>query len=309
MSFLYPGEYIDSTYSIDFDKLYKEGYRGIIFDIDNTLVTHGSPADERAIALFKHLKELGFLCLVLSNNKEPRVKSFAKQVGIKYIYKAGKPKPSGYRTAMERLGTDTKNTLFVGDQIFTDIIGANLTGIRSILVAPIDPHEEIQIVLKRFIEKKGRLDVKEAIGIGVQIAQGMQQLCGQTADLSHFLPQIQPDIQCNLVIPGTGGVVPLAHIPQPLGQLCLHEHVDILRRGIQFQFPGFQIRQDPLQPLYDLSAVLFRDDAAVPQHGGMGDTALNVMPVHTGIKCDRGVKRIYACVNFFGKSSCPKCHI
>ena len=55
MSFLYPGEYIDSTYSIDFDKLYKEGYRGIIFDIDNTLVTHGSPADERAIALFKHL--------------------------------------------------------------------------------------------------------------------------------------------------------------------------------------------------------------------------------------------------------------
>ena len=131
MSFLYPGEYIDSTYRIDFDKLYKEGYRGIIFDIDNTLVTHGSPADERAIALFKHLK----------------------QVGIKYIYKAGKPKPSGYRTAMERLGTDTKNTLFVGDQIFTDIIGANLTGIRSILVAPIDPHEEIQIVLKRFIEK------------------------------------------------------------------------------------------------------------------------------------------------------------
>lgn len=48
---------------------------------------------------------------MLSNNKEPRVKSFAKQVGIKYIYKAGKPKPSGYRTAMERLGTDTKNTL------------------------------------------------------------------------------------------------------------------------------------------------------------------------------------------------------
>ena len=61
MSFLYPGEYIDSTYSIDFDKLYKEGYRGIIFDIDNTLVTHGSPADERAIALFKHLKK-NFVC-------------------------------------------------------------------------------------------------------------------------------------------------------------------------------------------------------------------------------------------------------
>ena len=153
MSFLYPGEYIDSTYSIDFDKLYKEVYRGIIFDIDNTLVTHGSPADERAIALFKHLHELGFECLVLSNNKEPRVKSFAGQVDIKYIYKAGKPKPSGYRKAMQLLGTDAGNTVFVGDQIFTDIIGANLTGIRSILVAPIDPHEEIQIVLKRYLEK------------------------------------------------------------------------------------------------------------------------------------------------------------
>ncbi len=153
MSFLYPGEYIDSTYSIDFDKLYKEGYRGVIFDIDNTLVTHGSPADERAIALFGHLKELGFACLVLSNNKEPRVKSFAEAVDIKYIYKAGKPKPSGYRRSMEMLDTDTGNTLFVGDQIFTDIIGANMCGIRSILVAPIDPHEEIQIVLKRYLEK------------------------------------------------------------------------------------------------------------------------------------------------------------
>ena len=85
----------------------------LFFDIDNTLVTHGSPADERAIALFKHLKELGFSCLVLSNNKEPRVKSFAKQVGIKYIYKAGKPKPSGYRTAMERLWHRYENKLFL----------------------------------------------------------------------------------------------------------------------------------------------------------------------------------------------------
>ena len=67
-SFLYPGEYLDSTYRIDFDRLYNEGYRGIIFDIDNTLVPHGAPADERAILLFAHLKELGFQCMLLSNN-------------------------------------------------------------------------------------------------------------------------------------------------------------------------------------------------------------------------------------------------
>ena len=72
----YPGEYLDSTYAIDFDRLYEEGYRGIIFDIDNTLVPHGAPADERACALFAHLKELGFQCMLLSNNKEPRVKMF-----------------------------------------------------------------------------------------------------------------------------------------------------------------------------------------------------------------------------------------
>lgn len=153
MSFLYPKEYKDSTYNIDFEQLYKEGYRGIIFDIDNTLVTHGSPADERAIALFKHLKEIGFKCLLLSNNKEKRVRLFADQVGAKYIYKAGKPKPSGYKKAMEILKTKADSTVFVGDQIFTDIIGANLAGIRSILVEPIDPHEEIQIVLKRYLEK------------------------------------------------------------------------------------------------------------------------------------------------------------
>ena len=72
----YPGEYVDSTYAIDFDRLYEEGYRGVIFDIDNTLVPHGAPADERACALFAHLKELGYHCMLLSNNKEPRVKMF-----------------------------------------------------------------------------------------------------------------------------------------------------------------------------------------------------------------------------------------
>ena len=149
----YPGEYVDSTYEIDFDHLYEDGYRGVIFDIDNTLVPHGAPADERACALFAHLKELGYHCMLLSNNKEPRVKMFNDAVQVSYIYKAGKPNPANYRKAMEQMGTDEKNTLFVGDQIFTDVYGANRTGIRTILVKPIHPKEEIQIVLKRYLEK------------------------------------------------------------------------------------------------------------------------------------------------------------
>ena len=149
----YPGEYLDSTYVIDFDKLHEEGYKGVIFDIDNTLVRHGEPADERACALFAHLKELGFSCMLLSNNKEPRVKMFNDAVQVSYIHKAGKPKAANYEKAMELMGTDTSNTIFVGDQIFTDIFGANRVGIRTILVKPIHPKEEIQIVLKRYLEK------------------------------------------------------------------------------------------------------------------------------------------------------------
>ena len=153
LSKFYPGEYMDSTYEIDFDRLYGEGYRGVIFDIDNTLVPHGAPADERACKLFAHLKELGYQCMLLSNNKEPRVKMFNDAVGVSYIFRAGKPKTANYKKAMEQMGTTTENTLFVGDQIFTDVYGANRTGIRTILVKPIHPKEEIQIVLKRYLEK------------------------------------------------------------------------------------------------------------------------------------------------------------
>ena len=142
---LYPKVYLDSTYEIDFEQYYQDGYRAIIFDIDNTLVPHGAPADQRAIA-FKRLHALGYQTMMLSNNKEPRVKMFCDAVDAEYIYKAGKPNPANYREAMKRMHTDEKNTLFVGDQIFTDVWGANKAGIYSILVKPIHPKEEIQIV-------------------------------------------------------------------------------------------------------------------------------------------------------------------
>lgn len=151
----YPDEYIDSAYSIDYRRLKDEGYKGIIYDIDNTLVEHGMPATERSVELFKRLAALGFKCIVLSNNKEPRVKSFAEAngSGLQYIYKADKPLKKGYIKAMELLGTDIDNTVFIGDQIFTDVWGAKRLGIHCILTKPINPQEEIQIVLKRYLEK------------------------------------------------------------------------------------------------------------------------------------------------------------
>lgn len=149
----YPDLCISSAYQINFEEYYKKGYRGVIFDIDNTLVPHGAPADKRSIALIGSLKKMGFGVVFLSNNKEPRVKMFNDAVHAQYIYKAGKPGKKGYKKAMEMMGTHRENTLFVGDQLFTDVWGARNTGIFSILVNPIDKKEEIQIVLKRYLEK------------------------------------------------------------------------------------------------------------------------------------------------------------
>ena len=149
----FPDEYAASTYIIPFEELYEEGYRGLIFDIDNTLVMHGAPADERAKKLFARLKEIGYQCCLLSNNQEPRVKMFNRDVNVHYIYDAHKPSVKNYEKAMKLMGTEKGNTIFIGDQLFTDVWGAKRTGIRNILVKPIHPKEEIQIVLKRQLER------------------------------------------------------------------------------------------------------------------------------------------------------------
>ena len=148
----YPNCEAESAYALDYTGLYERGYRGIIFDIDNTLVPHGEPATAEAVVLFAQLRKLGFDMVVVSNNKEPRVKSFADAVQTKYIYKANKPSKKGYFSAMKRMGCIPENTIFVGDQLFTDVWGAKRSGIFSYLVKPIHPKEEIQIVLKRKLE-------------------------------------------------------------------------------------------------------------------------------------------------------------
>ena len=153
LEMFYPDEYLDSTYNIDFEEWYQRGYRGILFDIYNTLVPHGAPADDRAKVLFERLRSIGFQCCLISNNQLPRVKPFADEVGAMFLEDAHKPSRKGYQMAMKKLGTTTENTLFVGDQLFTDVYGARRTGITSILVKPIHPKEEIQIVLKRYLEK------------------------------------------------------------------------------------------------------------------------------------------------------------
>ncbi len=149
----FPNEYLDSVDDIDLEMYYNQGIRGIVSDIDNTLVPHGAPADEHIIGFFKKVHAMGIDTCLISNNQEPRVEPFAKEVNSKYIFNAHKPSTKNYIKAMELMGTDKTTTLFLGDQIFTDIWGANRTGIQTVMVKKIDKKEEIQIVLKRIPEK------------------------------------------------------------------------------------------------------------------------------------------------------------
>ncbi len=152
-SCFYPDEWIDSVYDYSFESAKGVGFRAVIFDVDNTLVPHGAPATDEAKELFDRLRTFGFSTCLMSNNKEERVKSFADEVGSAYLYKAGKPLKKGYFKAMEITGTTAADTLFIGDQLFTDVWGAKRSGIHCVLTRPIDPKEEIQIVLKRYLEK------------------------------------------------------------------------------------------------------------------------------------------------------------
>jgi HAD superfamily phosphatase (TIGR01668 family) len=148
----YPDEWLPSAYAVDYQKLYDKGYRGLIYDIDNTLVEHGAPADQRALQLFAQLRAIGFSTCLLSNNRKHRVATFASAVGSDYIYLANKPAVKNYLRACEQMGIQKEQAVFIGDQLFTDVWGAKRAGITNILVQPLNPKEEIQIVLKRRLE-------------------------------------------------------------------------------------------------------------------------------------------------------------
>ncbi len=144
---------MDSTYSIDYERMYEDGYRGVLFDIDNTLVGHNAPQNERSMALIKRLDDIGFKSAVVSNNGYERVSSFADPAGMFYVYKAGKPLGKGYKAAIEDMGLKPDQVFSVGDQIFTDVWGANRAGLYNILVKPLGKDIGIHIYLKRILEK------------------------------------------------------------------------------------------------------------------------------------------------------------
>lgn len=148
----WPERVARSAYRIPYEQLYEEGIRGVIFDIDNTLTLPDAPADEACRQLFRRLGDIGLKACIVSNNRGPRVKSFADDVGADFVPKALKPRKYGYRKAMELMGTVPETTVSVGDQLFTDIWGANRMGLHSILTKPLVFRDEPQIMLKRLVE-------------------------------------------------------------------------------------------------------------------------------------------------------------
>lgn len=150
--YFFPYEYVESVFSIDYSKLYKMGYRGLIFDIDNTLVHHGEDSTPEIDNLFLTIKNIGFKTLLLSNNNEERIKRFIKNIDSLYICDAEKPKKTNYLKAIQMLNINKEKVLFIGDQIFTDILGANISGIPNILVKYMRYKEETKIGKRRKLE-------------------------------------------------------------------------------------------------------------------------------------------------------------
>ena len=149
---LFPFEYVDSVFCIDYDKLFQKGYKGVIFDIDMTLVPHGADSTKEIDELFQTVRRAGLKTLLLTNNSEERVKRFIKNIDTLYLCDANKPNPEGFLKAVEMLGVNKNETVFIGDQIFIDIYGANRCGIASILVKYVTAEVETRIGIRRNLE-------------------------------------------------------------------------------------------------------------------------------------------------------------
>lgn len=139
---LQPQLFVRSIYDINLDRLRSIGMRGLILDLDNTLVGWNQPhASEELMDWLKQVKGLNFDMCIVSNNLLDRVQRFAARIEVKHIAKAAKPRRRAFRMAMQKMGTRLDTTAVVGDQVFTDILGGNRLGLYTILVHPMD-HKE-----------------------------------------------------------------------------------------------------------------------------------------------------------------------
>ncbi|MBQ8119338.1 MAG: YqeG family HAD IIIA-type phosphatase [Ruminococcus sp.] len=134
--------------------LKRKHIKGIVLDIDNTLTTHNNPVPpQSSMDWLASVKKAGIKLIIVSNNKPPRVEPFAQLLELEYVANGRKPLTYGINEAVKRLGFEKCDIAAIGDQIFTDIMGANLAGIRSCFVYPLEPETSLPFRFKRTIEK------------------------------------------------------------------------------------------------------------------------------------------------------------
>lgn len=152
--FLKPTYYFDCVTDISLEFLNKHKIKAILLDLDNTLTTHNNPVPPKStLEWLDKMKSAGIKMMIVSNNSAKRVEPFAKELGLPFVSRGMKPLTKGFSEAIKKLEVKKSEVCAVGDQIFTDILGANLKGIRSIFVFPIEPESGFLFKVKRVLEK------------------------------------------------------------------------------------------------------------------------------------------------------------
>ena len=145
----------DAIWDIELESLRAEGVRGLILDLDNTLVDWNRNDIRPAVREWLGAARAAGLQMSLVSNafRGRRVKAIGAELNLRVVTWALKPFPGGFRRAMALMDTDPASTCAIGDQVFTDLLGANLLGIRTILLTPLSPRESPHTRLIRLIER------------------------------------------------------------------------------------------------------------------------------------------------------------
>lgn len=150
-----PDEHVKSVLDITPDQLKDKGMKGIITDLDNTLVEWDRPqATPQLIRWFDNMRKNQIHVTIVSNNKEARVKSFSDPLKIPFIYRARKPLGKAFHQAISRMGINKEEAVVIGDQLLTDVFGGNRSGFHTILVVPVAETDGIATKFNRFVERQ-----------------------------------------------------------------------------------------------------------------------------------------------------------
>jgi uncharacterized protein len=143
-----------SLIDVAVDRLWDRGWRGIVLDLDNTCCAYHQPELAPGVAAWVvRAHERGFRIVMVSNNFSERVAAVGAQLGVPTVPSALKPLPFGFLRALRLLGTPRRQTVVIGDQVFTDVLGGKLLGLRTVLTEPIVSHDFPLTRVLRFLER------------------------------------------------------------------------------------------------------------------------------------------------------------